>query len=385
MNSNSQKPRILIFSLTYFPFIGGAEIAIREITKRLANNFDFDLICARLDKELPTFEKTETINIYRIGWGNKFDKYFYPWLALKKAKKLQRKNNYQISWGVLETWGGWAALKFREKFPLIKYLLTMQSGDTDLFIKLRTWFWWPRYKKIFMKADKIQAISRWLAERARKYGYGGEIEVVPNGVEIIKNQKLKIKSQKEEKIILTVSRLVKKNGIEDLIKAYKFLITHYSIKNIKLVIVGEGKLEKKLKELANQLEVIEGIEFVGKVQPENLAAYYSQADVFVRPSLSEGLGNVFLEAMAAGVPVIATPVGGIIDFLIESETGWFCRPKNPASVAEKIVYILDEKNKANVAQVVTNAQKMVEEKYSWEVVAEKMKIIFDKLISRLNS
>jgi len=115
---------------------------------------------------------------------------------------------------------------------------------------------------------------------------------------------------------------------------------------------------------------------MGFIAPAELPKYYAIADVFCRPSLSEGLGNVFLEAMAAGVPVIATPVGGIPDFLKNGETGLFCHVRNPESIAEKIKWILDEKNKEEVARVVANAREMVGRKYDWEIIAEKMEKIF---------
>ncbi|MBU4360966.1 glycosyltransferase, partial [Patescibacteria group bacterium] len=178
-----KKSKILILSLTYLPFIGGAEVAIKEITSHLSGDFSFDMITCGLDKKLPKFEQIGNINIYRVGKG-KLSKYFYPYLALKQAKKLYKKNNYKIAWAMMATWAGWAALKIKEKFPEIKYLLTLQSGDSDKFIKKRTWFWNRRYKKIYQKADKIQVISKWLEKRARRFGYKGEISLVPNGVNI---------------------------------------------------------------------------------------------------------------------------------------------------------------------------------------------------------
>jgi len=85
--------------------------------------------------------------------------------------------------------------------------------------------------------------------------------------------------------------------------------------------------------------------------------------------------------MAAGIPVIATPVGGILDFLKDGETGWFCEPKNPKSIAEKIKYILDENNRAEVERVVAHAKQMVEDKYNWDLIAGQMKNIFHSLIN----
>ena len=109
------------------------------------------------------------------------------------------------------------------------------------------------------------------------------------------------------------------------------------------------------------------------------------ANVFCRPSLSEGFGNVFIEAMAADVPVVATPVGGIGDFLQDKKTGWFCKVKNPESIAEKISYILDEKNKADVEQVVANAKKMAQEKYDWDKIADSMGDVFQNLLKTPNT
>jgi len=364
---NSNKPRILIFSLAYTPFIGGAEIAIQEITKRLDGNFSFDLITCNLDGKQKSQEQIGNVKVYRVE-----SKFFYPWQAFKKSKELQKENNYNLVWGMMAFWAGWVALKFKEKFPQVKYLLTLQSGDSNRFIKTRTWFWSWRYKKIYKKADRIQVISSWLAQRAIKFGYKGRIDVVPNGVAI--NSKQGAINNKQGEIILTVSRLAKKNDIESLIKSIS------NLENVVLKIIGEGPERNNLENLVKKLKLENRVKFLGKIKYEDLGKYYSQADVFCRPSLSEGFGNVFIEAMASEVPVVATKVGGIPDFLKDGETGWFCEVKNPQSIAEKIKYILDKKNEQEVQKVVTNAKKMVKEKYTWEIVSKKMKNIFKELI-----
>jgi glycosyltransferase involved in cell wall biosynthesis len=81
--------------------------------------------------------------------------------------------------------------------------------------------------------------------------------------------------------------------------------------------------------------------------------------------------------MAAEVPVVATPVGGIPDFLEEGVTGWFSKPRHPKMIADKIAYILEPKNAEDVQRVVRNAYKMILEKYTWEIVAERMKKVFE--------
>lgn len=113
------------------------------------------------------------------------------------------------------------------------------------------------------------------------------------------------------------------------------------------------------------------------IEPQEVPKYLAVSDIFVRPSLSEGLGNSFLEAMAAGLPVVATPVGGIPDFLRDGETGLFCEVKNPKSIAEKVKILLV--NKVLREKIIKNAQEMVLRDYDWDLIAGKMRNIFEKL------
>lgn len=376
---NNQEPRILIFSMTYLPFIGGAEMAVKEITDRI-DDFNFDLITARLDKKLPKFEKIGNLNIYRVGSGWLLDKYLFPWLAYFKAKKLHQKRNYQIVQAIMAFYAGLAALFFKWRYPQVKYLLTMQSGDSDFFIWLRTWFWHPLYRKIYTKPDYIQVISSFLEKRARKYGYKKEIEIVPNGVDLQKfkpknsnqNLKLKLGIKQDEKVIIHSGRIAKKNGLDDLIKASLYLDS-----SIKILIMGDGPDRKKLEDLAEKLKTKERVIFLGKYNNDDLPKYLVIADIFVRPSLSEGQGISFLEAMAASTPVIGTQVGGILDFLKDGKTGLFCEVRNPKSIAEKIGEILE--NSPLRKTLAKNGLKLVQDKYNWDKIVSKMEKIFKNL------
>ena len=371
------KKRILIFSLAYHPFVGGAEVAIKEITERLGDEFEFEMITANLDgrqsSELENFNGIS--KVYRVGSGGR-DKYRFPWLAYSKALELQQQNGYQAIWAMMANQAGWAALKFKRRFPNIPYLLTLQEGDSEWDIWLRTWLIRLIYKAIYLRADQIQTISNFLARRAKKLGAKCPIEVVPNGI-AIKSDESKI-GNNGSKTIISVSRLVKKNGLGDLIMAVG-IINKDGDKPVVLKIIGEGKLRSRLENLIKKLKINDRVIIKGQIPNEQVYGYLKQADVFVRPSLSEGLGNAFLEAMAMGVPVIGTPVGGIPDFLTDGETGWFCEVKNPQSIAEKIKYVLAEENKAEVQRVTTGAKKLVEEKYDWELIVGRMNKIFKRL------
>ncbi|MBA3047015.1 glycosyltransferase family 4 protein [Patescibacteria group bacterium] len=390
--------KILIFSTAYFPFVGGAEVAVKEISDRI-NDIEFSMITARMDKKLAGFEKVGNVDVHRVGIGwPTIDKFLLPFFGFLKALKLHKKNDYNIAWPIMASHASIAAAFLKIFKPKIKLLLTLQEGDEEEYLKryafgseiLYKFFIQPWHLLVFKKADYAAAISNDLKQRALRGGVKSKIEVVPNGVDAekfeIRNLKFEIRNlrkelgvKESEKVIITTSRLVKKNGIDDLIKAINELgIRNYELA-IKLLICGIGEDEKKLKDLAKDLKIENKVMFLGQVDHKDLPKYLWISDVFCRPSLSEGLGNSFLEAMAADLPVVATPVGGIPDFLKDGETGWFCKVKDPKSIAEKIKYILDEKNKEEVERVVENAKKMVEEKYNWDKIAVKFKEIFNNL------
>ncbi len=378
MKENNKK-KVLIFSLSYHPLIGGAELALEEITNRL-DNYDFHLITARFNKKNPEEEKRGNIFIHRVGFGNRLDKYLFFIWAWFRAVSLHQENKFEIIWGMMANYAGLAALLFKWSYQ-VKYLLTLQSGDSDEFIMKRTWFWYPLYKQVYRQADLIQAISKWLAKRAKSYDYQGQLEVVPNGFDQesfrkkISGQEKNILKQElginnEDKIIISVSRLVEKNGLADLINSLTFLPTEY-----KLLLVGDGHLGLQLRQQIDNLKLKDKVIFAGQVNNKELYKYLNLAEVFCRPSLSEGFGNAFVEAMAAGLPIIATRVGGIKDFLVSDETGLVCEVQDPQSIATQVKRLKDIslKNK-----LISNGLE-VSKKYSWDNIARQMDSILYNL------
>ena len=377
--------RVLIFSLAYEPFIGGAEVAIKEITNRLPD-CDFEMVTVNLDGEQEREEKIGNVLVRRIT-----GKYLYPFKALHLAAKLHRKDNYDVVWAIMANQAGMAAAAFKRKFPEVKFLLTLQEGDELKSLAYRLRLFGPRLWGVFKTADQIQVISNYLANWARSMGARCPIIIIPNGVDI-KNFQLPDSSFKKREngaMIITTSRLVWKNGVDTLIKALNYLP-----KEVKLQIVGDGPEELTLRQLMSRCHLDNRVEFLGSVKPDQIPMLLGGADVFVRASRSEGLGNSFLEAMAAGVPTVGTAVGGIPDFLFDpnnldtecpnghsvSQTGWLCRVNDPQSIADKVKFILDPVNAGKVEKIKENAKMLVEEKYNWEQIAQSIGATVDKLV-----
>lgn len=379
------KPRVLIFSIAYIPFIGGAEIAIKNITDRIDHYF-FDLITARLDKKMPPKEVVGRVTVYRVGRGWALDKYLFPLLAVIKAARLHKRKSYAISWGVMANYAGIAAFLFQSLFPRVKYALTLQSGDSEIFMWARTWFWYPLYRMVYSQADIVHAISRHLAGRARRHGYKGDIKVIPNGVDIdvfrrsfgpgeLEELKKKVGFSPDDKILITTSRLVKKNAVGDIISSLAFLEDR-----VKLLIIGTGKMESSLKRMARRRGLEGRVKFIGLVPHEKIAPYLMMSDIFVRPSLTEGLGNSFLEAMLCKVPVVGTGVGGLKDFLVHGKTGMVCRTHDPRSIAKAVEEIFSDDELKR--RIVSNGFDLVMRNYDWKIVAAEMKDLFGLLLAR---
>lgn len=321
METHTEKKKILIFSLVYYPrFIGGAEIAVKEITDRLSGDFEFDMITLR--KTAPKFERIGNVNVYRVGFGwqagdnailSKFKiyKYFFPFFAFLKAVSLSRKNKYDLTWSIMANYAGFGALFFKLWKPDIPMVLTLQEGDPISYIKRRVGIMYPIFKMIFTRANRIQTISHYLADFARDMGSTCPVTVVPNGVDV-KNFQFSITNfskedfrkkfgySNDDTVLITTSRLVTKNAISDVIDAMEFLP-----ENVKFLIIGTGELGARLKLKVESEKLQERVKFLGFVDHKDLPPYLWASDIFIRPSLSEGMGNSFIEAMAAGLPIIA--------------------------------------------------------------------------------
>lgn len=366
-----ENKKALIFSFAYYPYVGGAEVAVREITDRL-KDFNFDLITFNLGDQ-PTEEIIGNVNIYRIS---SFTKYLYPINSFLNGFFLHRKKKYYVVWAMMAN-TGFAAMFLKILFPQIKFVLTIQEGDPIPQIKKRVWFVYPIFRMVFKTADKVTAISSYLADFAKDMG-AKEVDIIPNGVDLdkfkIKNEKLKI-HEKDRIVLVTTSRLVKKNAVDDIIKSLNFLPN-----NIVFRSVGSGEDEGYLKDLVSELKLGDRVEFIPHLEHNEMVQILNDADIFIRPSLSEGLGISFLEAMAVGLPVIATPVGGIIDFLKDRETGLFCKVRNPESIAEKVMELI--KDSDLYTNISKNSRRIIMEKYDWNMIADKFRNIFSAGVKR---
>jgi len=369
------KKRILIFISSYYPLVGGAEVAIREIARRLSDSFEFDLITARLDEDWLAYEEIENVHVHRVGFGGRaISKILSPFLGMLKVFELKKKYAYQSFWPMMITYTCGAAylanMFSKERVPIV---LTLQEGDSEKYLKTK-WLGLIdlSWKLALKRTDMLTTISTYLRGRAHSLGYKGESEIVRNGVAFDHFTKTQVTWSEKHVRLITTSRLVEKNAVDQVIRALTLLPEH-----VVFQVLGTGPLERDLKILTEELGLSKRVEFVGFVDHKEMPEYLQNAHLYIRPSRSEGLGVSFMEAMAAELPVIATAVGGIPDFLTDYETGIFCEVDNPDSIAEAVLYLID--NKSAREDIVQKAKELMKKEYDWDEVALQMARIFSKV------
>ncbi len=398
--------KVLIFSLNYYPrFIGGAEVAIKEITDRIApEEIEFHLVTLRLDSALPREEKIGAVLVHRIGMTRKnpsiadlqkfplkWTKYWYQFGAFFAALRLHRTYRFDGTWAMMAHSCAVPAGLFKRAHPEVKYLLTLQEGDPPEHIERLAKPVWPLFKYGFTHADALQPISTFLFNWGKRMGFAGEAEVIPNAVntkhfmqpitaEARAAKRRALGLAEHDVALVTTSRLVHKNATDDVIRALALLPKH-----VHFVVYGIGPDEAMLKALAEELGVTERVHFMGQIGHAEMPTALKSCEIFIRPSRSEGMGNSFVEAFAAELPVIATQEGGIADFLFDGKrnpeketTGWAVDKDAPAQIAEAVRGIMA--NPEQVARVKAAAKELALEKYDWDLIARRMRALFKRML-----
>jgi len=402
----NHKKKVLIFSMSYYPkFVGGAEVAIKEITDRV-EDVEFHMVTLRFDSNLPKEEKIGNVIVHRIGFTKNnpspddlkkfplhFNKHLYQVAAYAEAKKFHKKYKFDATWAMMAHSTGIPAGMFKRQNTKVPYILTLQEGDPTEHIEGLMKKVWGLFVQGFTSADYLQAISTFLMKWGKKMGFAGEAVLIPNAVNIkhftqsiseddIKNVQNKIGKKDGETWLITTSRLVHKNAVDDVIKSLEFLP-----ENVHFLVLGTGPDKEMLEELAQKKGVSGRVHFYGFVDHGEIPTFYKACDIFIRPSRSEGMGNSFIEAMAADLPVIATQEGGIADFLFDKKrnpdkesTGWAVDSDSPKQISLAVEDIL--KDEAETKVIVETAKAMVVQKYDWEIIAKDMKSLFDKALTK---
>lgn len=273
-----------------------------------------------------------------------------------------------------------------KKFFKIPFVVTVHAGD---IFPIRNFFSRFLSKITLENCDYCTANSTYTKNAVMRLANPKNISVIPMGVDTTlfnshkKNTALKKNLDIKKEFILSVGRLVEKKGIKYIIMALPRVLKRFP--EAKLVVVGDGPEKDSLRKLVSELKIDRNVEFIGKIKNSDLPDYYATADVFVGPSIvtdkgdTEGLGIVFLEALASKACIIGSNVGGIPDIIKNKKTGLLVKEKNPEQLGRAIIKALSDKRLRS--RLIKNGSKHVKNNFSWDSVAER----FDRIIKNLNA
>ncbi|MCM8784199.1 MAG: glycosyltransferase family 4 protein [Candidatus Omnitrophica bacterium] len=240
--------------------------------------------------------------------------------------------------------------------------------------------------KIFPHWGKgVIAISKAVEKHLKvKFGLEGiKIKVIYNGVEMgsFKKSEKEINGLRNNfglsrgPVIGIISRLAEIKGHFYLIRAMKYVLE--KIPSAQLLIVGEGKIRNLLLRLIKDLEMEKSVFLVSSISDKSLI--FSLMDIFVLPSLEEGLGMVLLEAMAFGIPVVASNTGGISEIIQDGENGLLVLPRDEKGLGEAICRILEDDTLKN--KLVFKGKQTIEEKFTLDNMVKETEDFYREILT----
>lgn len=362
--------KIIVLVQSFPPkWLAGTELATFNIAKHLAARGHEVHVLTSFDKGLPKESKDQGFWVHRSPFPNiRVLGIVIFWLQLLVTIK-------KINPDITHVQGiGMGIPAFLSKtFWRIPYIVWGQGSDVYLPWRFKK----PISKIVLSTAGAVIALTINMQQEMLKT-CKRQIMIIPNGIDLDKfnglnreNARSEMRIPNDDIIVTFVGTLRPVKGVKYLIQAMDLI--HKKNADIKLMLVGDGPDRQELERMTEELELKDVVVFVGKVPNEKIPMYMTASDIFILPSLSEGFPIVNLEAMASGLPVIVTKVGGLPEIVNEGENGFLVEPKNPEQLADKILMLMEDNN---LRYKISENNKKKAKDFSWENVIDQLGGVF---------
>lgn len=326
-------------------------------------------------------QKCEKLDITWIPKANKFFDFFYFIIkSLSVSLKLVRKNNIDIlnvgepiCAGLMAIW-----LKRKVMKPLVVQLQGQFFNLPNSYSYVKRLLIKHIARYVAKKADRVRVVSEEIKRSAIENGVEeSRIIVSPSrcdtdtfNAEHYIEDSIRIREElgcaQGDILLVFVGRLIPAKDVDSILKAMPMITKRHH--NVRLLIVGDGELAGHLRNQLNMLKIEEYVTFYGAVTYNEVPKMLAAGDIFVSPSLDEGMPRAVLEAMSMGLASVVTPVGGNSEIIEDCVNGCFVEVKNPKQIAEKVNHLID--NPVIMNRIRKNARKRIIDKYEFNKCIE---------------
>lgn len=372
---------ILIHNYEYPPIGGGAANATYYIAHHLGSSGHQVIILTSAFETYNGISQEGSVTIYRIKTFRRYQykagvvqMLTYIMAALLHLPKIRKRFQPDVQIAFFSIPSGivaWVYYLFYRK----PYLVSLRGGDVPGTEKSIAFFHTliaPLRRSLLRNSKNIIANSKGLATLSEKYD-PIPVEIIPNGVDAKLFQGMTEYGIKQNGIysFIFVGRLHQQKNIHTLI--HQFAYAYRFNNNIRLSIIGDGQLRIDLERLVIQLGVDKAVIFAGWQDKAAIISHLQQADCFINPSLYEGMPNTVLEAMATGLPVIASDIFGNNDLVYHKENGLLFPLERPDRLGHYIRIMA--KYSQLKKEYGVKSRLIVETKYSWDKIAQAYDIL----------
>jgi glycosyltransferase involved in cell wall biosynthesis len=365
--------KVLILNYEYPPMGGGAGRCTRHLAQTLTlHGVTVDVLTSRYGK---TEEEKEVpgLRVFRLpiwrrgilesGFRGALS---YLFLGAFKIRSVVRENGYDLIHYFFSLPTGLLSYALRG-FDDIPSVVSLRGSDVPHYdpynrtLEMVHRMLLPVNMSIWRRSARVVANSTGLGNLALRQMPGLDIEVIPNAIdpELFKPPEQR-KSADGKVRLLTVSRMIRRKGMHHLIES----LADLKDAPVELTLVGTGSSEEELRNLIHRTGLREKTRLLGYLPQEALPEQYSQADIFVLPSLAESGGEAFLEAMACGLPIVGTTAGGIPEYVVHGEGGLLVAPGDVPGLRGAIATLAGDAEMR--ARMGSFNRRRVLENYTWE-------------------
>jgi glycosyltransferase involved in cell wall biosynthesis len=366
--------KVLFHCVYYSPEVGGLESHVRGLAEGLVRRgHDVRVVTSRSRPQLPREEEMRGVTVKRTWMPGRSP---FGWIA-----------HAMVSIPAMRAWARWADVIHGQSFASAvpagvaargAHRPWVVSFHTSHFLeRAEKPLWRPLLGRLVRGPDRALAASREIARVAEALAPGVRVEALTNGVDtdLFAPSEVAVAQGGPPRVIVP-RRLVPKNGVETFVRAFPEVRAR--IPGVRALVVGDGPERARLEALSRELGVGLDVQFVGATPHERMPDLFRSAQVAVLPSLMEATSVAALEAMACGLPVVASDVGGLPE-IVDPTVGALVPPGDPVALAEAVAGVLADPRRSEKGRL---ARDRVVARWSNDRLVERHLEIYRELVEK---